>query len=131
MKRVWVNGCFDILHRGHIELFKYSKSLGDNLIVGVDSDQKVKKDKGATRPFNTVEDRIFILESIRYIDEVVMFDTRLELENWIRKIEPDILVVGSDWEGKDVVGSEFANEVKFFDRMHDYSTTNILENGGI
>ena len=67
MKKVWTNGCFDILHRGHIELFKYAKSLGDKLVVGIDSDDKVKKDKGEERPINCVKDRKYILESIKYI----------------------------------------------------------------
>jgi len=74
-KIVWTNGCFDILHRGHIELFKYAKSLGDTLLVGVDSDFKVKQDKGEDRPFNNEEDRIELLNSIRYIDKVFLFNT--------------------------------------------------------
>ena len=66
-KIVWTNGCFDILHKGHIELFKYAKSLGDKLYIGIDSDEKVKKDKGSDRPFNNVEDRRDVLESIKYV----------------------------------------------------------------
>ena len=128
MKRVWVNGCFDILHRGHIELFKYSKSLGDNLIVGVDSDQKVKKDKGYHRPYNCLADRVEMLEAIKYIDEVCWFHDTLGLSNLIKYKKPDIMVIGSDWRGKTVVGSEHCKELKFFDRINGYSTTKILEN---
>ena len=79
-KIVWTNGCFDILHPGHIELFKIGKSLGDKLIVGLDSDKKVRNDKGQNRPINSFQDRKTILESIKYIDVVVGFDTREELE---------------------------------------------------
>jgi len=126
--KIFANGCFDILHRGHIELFKYAKSLGNKLIVGIDSDEKVKRDKGQDRPFNYLKDRIAMLEAIKYIDEVVSFDTRQELEDLIKTHNPDVLVVGSDWKGKEVVGDIFAKEVKFFDRIGDYSTTKILEN---
>jgi len=128
MKIIFTNGCFDILHRGHIALFKYAKSLGEKLIVGTDSDEKVKRDKGKDRPFNCLEDRILMLEAIKYIDEVVSFDTRQELEDLVKFLKPDVLVVGSDWEGKKVVGDIFAKEVKFFERIGNYSTTSILEN---
>ena len=128
MKIVWTNGCFDILHRGHMELFRWAHSLGNQLIVGVDSDEKVKKDKGSGRPFNCLNDRVFMIESLRYVDKVISFNTREELENLIKSIEPDILVVGSDWQNKEVVGRQYAKEVKFFNRVGNYSTTNILEN---
>ena len=127
-KLIFANGCFDILHRGHIELFKYTKSIGNKLIVGIDSDEKVKRDKGKDRPFNCLEDRTTVLKAIKYIDEVISFDTRQELEDLIKSLNPDVLVVGSDWKGKEVVGDIFAKEVKFFDRIGDYSTTKILEN---
>jgi len=109
-------------------MLKYAKSWGDYLIVGIDSDNKVKQDKGSERPFNCVEDRKFALESIRYIDKVVVFRSTLELENLIKDIKPDIMVIGSDWRGKKVIGGEYAKELKFFDRIAGYSTTNILEN---
>ena len=75
MKKIWTNGCFDVLHRGHLEMFKYAKSLGDYLIVGIDQDERVRASKGISRPVNNENDRKFILESIKYIDEVVMFST--------------------------------------------------------
>jgi len=124
---VWTNGCFDILHRGHFEMFRYAKLLGDELIVGIDSDDKVRKDKGPNRPHNNVEDRKFALECIKYIDEVVVFDTRQDLEDKIRQRSPDIMIVGSDWKEKEVVGEQYCTELKFFDRIQGYSTTNILE----
>ena len=127
MIKVWTNGCFDILHRGHIELFKYAKSLGDELIVGIDSDEKVKKDKGEGRPINNLNDRAFMLQSIKYIDRVIKFDSTDELRRLVKDIKPDIMVIGSDWEGKDVIGQEYTKELRFFDRVGNYSTTKILE----
>ena len=126
LKKIWTNGCFDILHRGHIELFKYAKSLGGELTVGVDSDRKVKEDKGIYRPINNIKDRIEILKSIRYIDKIVHFDSSDELQRLIKNYNPDIIVVGSDWKGKGVVGEQYAKEIKFFDRIEGYSTTKIL-----
>lgn len=127
MTTVWTNGCFDILHRGHIELFKYAKSLGDNLIVGIDSDKKVKLDKGQDRPINCVEDRKYILESIRHIDKVLIFESTKELENLIKETKPDIMVIGSDWKDKTVIGHKHTTKLLFFDRVGNYSTTDILK----
>ena len=72
---VWTNGCFDVVHKGHIELFKYAKSLGNKLVVGIDSDFKVRIDKGLNRPFNNEQDRKIMLKAIKYIDEVIIFNT--------------------------------------------------------
>ena len=127
MKYIWTNGCFDVLHRGHFEMLKYAKSFGGRLVVGIDSDAKVELDKGPRRPFNSEADRKFALESIRYVDSVVIFGSREALESILSVYNPDIMVVGSDWRGKEVVGSRFAGEVEFFDRVEGYSTTNILE----
>ena len=104
MTKIWTNGCFDILHRGHIELFKYAKPLGNELTVDVDSDRKIMRDKCIYRPINNLEDRMEILNSIRYIDRVVHFDSRDELEYIIKHYNTDIIVVGSDWKGKEVIG---------------------------
>ena len=98
MVKVWTNGCFDIIHRGHIELFKYAKSFGDELAVGLDSDEKVIKDKGIGRPFNNVNDRKEVLTAIKYIDKVIIFDDTADLEKTIEQYKPDIMVIGSDWK---------------------------------
>lgn len=126
MITVWVNGCFDILHPGHIELFKVAKSLGDRLIVGIDTDEKVKKDKGSDRPINTLFFRKSMLESIKYIDTVLSFGNKDELEDLIQLYSPDILLVGSDWKNGEVVGRQYAKEVRFFKRLENYSTTDII-----
>ncbi len=126
--KIWVNGCFDVLHRGHFELFKYAKSLGNELVVGIDTDFKVSQDKGADRPYNNLQDRMFALQSIKYIDKVISFNSRKELESLISLYSPDILLVGSDWRNGDIVGKQFAREVCFFERITQYSTTNILTN---
>ena len=125
--KIWTNGCFDILHRGHIELFRYAKSLGDELIVGIDTDKKVKKDKGKGRPINSLNDRIMMLNSLIYVDKVIPFDSTSELEKTIKWIHPSIMVIGADWRGKDVIGKKHADKLIFFDRVDDYSTTKILE----
>ena len=127
-KTIWTNGCFDILHRGHIELFRYAKSLGDYLVVGIDEDERVKQSKGDTRPINTVDDRRTVLESIRYIDEVVTFSKDSELEKCVLNSGASIMVIGSDYRGKRVIGSQYVDEVKFFNRLFEYSTTKIVNN---
>ena len=127
MKVIWTNGCFDILHRGHVELFKFCKSQGDYLVVGIDTDNRVKESKGPSRPFNNQQDRKFFLEAIKYIDKVVLFSTDKELGQRLVENNVDAMIVGSDWKGKIVVGQEKVNKVLFFDRIGTYSTTNILE----
>ena len=127
MKIIFVNGCFDVLHPGHIQLFKYARSLGDYLIVAIDSDQKVSQMKGPSRPIFSQEDRSKTLEAIRYIDVVHIFNTKEELEDLIKTINPDIMIVGSDWKGKEVVGEQYAKAVWFFDRVGEYSTTRTLQ----
>ena len=126
-KVIWTNGCFDILHRGHIELFKYAKSLGNWLVVGVDTDERVKNSKGDSRPFNTLKDRVAMLESIKYIDEVVAFSEDSELETCVLQSDATIMVIGSDYRGKRVIGAQYVDEIKFFDRLGEYSTTKTLE----
>jgi len=126
--KIWVNGCFDILHRGHYELFNYAKSLGTELIVGIDSDEKISNDKGPDRPYNNLEDRVYALESLKAIDKVMVFDNKDHLEWLVQITKPDILVVGSDWKGKEIVGGQHAKEIVYFDRIGNYSTTNILIN---
>ena len=126
MRIIWTNGCFDIMHPGHMELFKAAKALGDRLIVGVDTDEKVALDKGSDRPINDIYYRVAMLEAVKYIDEVHVFGSRTELEVLIEFYNPDVLIVGGDWRHGDVVGREHAKEVRFFNRIGGYSSTDLI-----
>lgn len=121
---IFTNGCFDILHIGHVKLLKFAKSLGDKLIVGVNSDESVRRLKGATRPINTLENRIEILQSLTCVDEVVSFDEDTPY-NLITNIKPDIIVKGGDYNANEVVGSDIS-KVIIYDLVGDISTTKIL-----
>jgi D-beta-D-heptose 7-phosphate kinase/D-beta-D-heptose 1-phosphate adenosyltransferase len=127
---VFTNGCFDLLHVGHIELLKYAKCLGDYLIVGINSDNSIKRLKGLSRPINNQITRKIILESIKYVDEVVVFDEDTPIEI-IKKIQPKIIVKGGDYKKEDVVGYELEKvgllEVKIFNYVANNSTTKIIE----
>lgn len=103
---IFTNGCFDILHSGHIDYLKKTKELGDILIIGINSDESVKKIKQQNRPINKLLDRMIVLDSIRYVDYVVPFNEETP-ENLIKIIKPDVLTKGGDWNKKDVVGSDF------------------------
>tara|TARA_B100000073_G_C23544559_1_gene497545 strand:- start:24 stop:410 length:387 start_codon:yes stop_codon:yes gene_type:complete len=127
MVKVWTNGCFDLLHRGHIELFKYAKSIGDWLRVGLDSDEMVRNAKGVDRPLNTLEDRKFLVNSIESVDEVCGFDSHTELIELLKDYKPDIMIVGGDWEGKSIVGGVYAKEIRYFKRIEEYSTSRLMD----
>jgi len=123
MKTVFTNGCFDILHRAHFELLKHCKSLG-YVIVGLNSDQSVKMNKGESRPWNSVKDRKFMLESCKYVDEVVVFNEETP-QKLIEKIRPDIIVKGGDYTAESVIGNEIS-DVHIFEYLDGYSTSSIL-----
>lgn len=127
MKIGFINGCFDVLHVGHINILKFAKMNCDYLIVAIDSDDRIKKSKGSDRPFNKRDDRIEFLKSIRYVDEVLTFNTDQDLENILEKIKPDVMIEGEEYRNKKVIGSRFAKELKYFRRIDGYSTTKILE----
>ena len=127
MKHIFVNGTFDILHPGHVQLLNYAKSLGDSLTVGIDSDRKVREKKGPTRPINSVGDRAYMLQNLKAVDYIVIFDSDEELERCIKTVKPDIMVVGSDWKDKSVIGGMYAAELRFFDRIEEYATTKTIE----
>ena len=127
MKHIFVNGTFDILHPGHVQLLNYAKSLGDTLTVGIDSDRRVREKKGYARPVYNVGDRAYMLQNLKAVDYVVIFDSDEELERCIRTVKPDIMVVGSDWKGKSVIGSMYSAELRFFDRIEEYATTKTIQ----
>lgn len=123
---VFTNGCFDILHRGHATYLQAARALGDVLIVGVNSDASVRRLKGENRPINTENDRAYLLASLAAVDYVVIFaeDTPYEL---LAQLRPDVLVKGGDYQLEEVVGREFAQEVKLIDFVDGYSTTRLIQ----
>lgn len=125
--RVFVNGTFDIIHPGHLELLYYAKSLGGYLLVALDADERVKRLKGSDRPINDLKTRKLIMSSLKPVDHVVSFATDDELINTIRSYEPDIMILGSDYRNKAVIGSKYAKRVEFFDRIEQYSSTKVIE----
>jgi len=127
MKKVFVNGTFDLIHSGHIHLLNYSKSLGDLLYVAIDTDERVIEKKGSSRPVNSLEERIFMLQNLKAVDIVLSFASDCQLEGIVKIVKPDIMVVGSDWKDKPIIGSQYTKELKFFDRIDEYSSTKIIQ----
>ena len=127
---IWVNGCFDIIHTGHLDLFEYAKGLygfDNKLIVGIDSDKRIVKLKGPARPINKQDDRKRMLENLQIVDEVHIFDTSDELCQIIKDSDIGIMVVGDDYKDKKVIGVENSKfGVKYFP-VDDRSTTNIIK----
>lgn len=126
---VFTNGCFDILHKGHAAYLNQAKSLGDYLIVGVNSDRSVKVLKGDSRPVNNENDRAFLLDNLKSVDYVIIFDEDTPY-NLIKDIVPDYLVKGGDWKEEDIVGWDIVKaaggKVLSLDYIDNYSTTSTL-----
>ncbi len=129
-KVVFTNGCFDIIHAGHVDYLEKAKSLGDVLIVGLNSDESVRRIKGKDRPVNIQEHRKRVLEALKPVDLVVIFDEDTP-ERLIKQIKPDVLVKGGDWSVENIVGADFVRsyggEVVTIDFVYDISTTKIIE----
>ena len=125
MKKIFTNGCFDILHVGHIKLLQHCKNLG-YVIVGLNSDVSVKLNKGSNRPYFTEKDRKYMLESCKWVDEVVMFNEKTPY-NLIKLIKPDIIVKGGDYKAEKVVGSDIC-KVEIFDYIDGYSSSETIQN---
>jgi D-beta-D-heptose 7-phosphate kinase/D-beta-D-heptose 1-phosphate adenosyltransferase len=125
-KIVFTNGCFDILHSGHVKYLQKAKSFGDILVVGLNSDESVRRLKGKSRPINNQEDRSIVLSALESVDFVVVFDEDTPY-NLIKEIKPDILVKGGDYKGKEVVGSDIAKETRLVDFVEGKSTSKIIE----
>lgn len=128
-KVVFTNGCFDILHSGHVEYLIQAKSCGDLLVVGLNSDESVKRLKGEERPINKQIDRKIVLENLKPVDFVFIFDEDTPY-NLIKEIMPDVLVKGGDWKPSEIVGSDLVinngGEVKSLMFKDGYSSTNII-----
>ncbi len=129
MKVVFTNGCFDILHQGHIDYLARAASLGNVLIIGLNTDASVSRIKGNDRPLQDQESRALILAALRFVSAVVMFDEDTP-HQLIKTVQPDILVKGSDYKAEDIVGydvvTEKGGEVVTIDFLEGYSTTGII-----
>jgi D-beta-D-heptose 7-phosphate kinase/D-beta-D-heptose 1-phosphate adenosyltransferase len=124
MKKVVVNGTFDVIHPGHLALLNYAKSLGDFLIVAIDSDSRVSELKGPQRPINPQNERKQLLENLRAVDQVVIFNSNSELVDIIQQCA--IMVKGSDYRGRSVIG-EANCQVIYFERINEYSSTKKIQ----
>lgn len=134
---VFTNGCFDILHRGHVDYLRKSKQLGDVLIIGLNSDDSVRRLKGPSRPINNESDRAYVLEALEFVDYITIFtdDTPLHL---ILELKPDLYTKGGDYNLDNVIGpnlgagiiENYGGQVVLLDTVNEYSTTTIIKNGG-
>jgi D-beta-D-heptose 7-phosphate kinase/D-beta-D-heptose 1-phosphate adenosyltransferase len=124
MTKVVVNGSFDILHLGHLKLLEHAKSYPNSyVLVLTDSDRRIKQLKGPTRPIHNEYERCSFLFALKSVDRVETFDTDQELENLIKEFEPDIMVKGSDYKDKHIIGAEHCKRIVYFERFQQYSTT--------
>lgn len=126
---VFTNGCFDILHRGHVEYLAQAADLGDKLIVGLNTDASVKRLKGESRPVNDEKSRALLLSALQFVDAVVFFDEDTPYE-LIKQVQPDILVKGNDYKPEEIVGYDIVTakggKVLTIDLVEGFSTTNII-----
>lgn len=125
--KIFVNGTFDIVHPGHIHLLNFARSLGQYLLVAIDTDQRVRELKGPNRPINDQSERRLLLSNLRSVDDVVFFDSDQSLIDVIRDYQPDIMVKGGDYRNRPIIGSEYCRSIVFFDRLEQYSTTNKIQ----
>lgn len=126
MKKIWMNGCFDVLHYGHFKMIEFGSTFNGLLTIGIDSDKRVKELKGNNRPFHSQEERKYNLERIKGIEKVIIFNTEKELKETIKLYKPDIFIIGSDYKNKPIIGEHYAKSIIYFDRIKNFSTTKIL-----
>ena len=127
--KVVVNGTFDILHLGHLRLLQYAKSYSNSyVLVLIDSDRRVRELKGSTRPINSEFERTNMLLGLKAVDEVKIFDSDKELQELLKDFDPDIMVKGSDYLEKPIIGSEYCKKICFYDKLDNYSTTKTIQN---
>jgi D-beta-D-heptose 7-phosphate kinase/D-beta-D-heptose 1-phosphate adenosyltransferase len=125
--KIVLNGTFDIVHIGHLRMLNHAKALGGYVLVCIDSDCRVKKIKGDDRPVNTQEERKELLESLKAVDEVRIFDTSQELIDILKEYKADVMVKGSDWQDKGYTGQEYCKQTEWFGRIDGYSTTEKIQ----
>lgn len=126
MRKIFVNGVFDLLHLGHLALLREARSMGDCLHVAIDTDRRVRSLKGPTRPVRNQVERQTLLEELRCVDHVWVFDTDQELRDIIANIAPDIMVKGSDYRDQEIIGAEHCGSIRFVDLLHGHSTTSTI-----
>ena len=123
-----MNGTFDILHLGHLRLLEYAKSFPNAYVyVLIDSDRRVKELKGNDRPIHSEYERASFLFALKSVDRVDIFDSDEELRTYIKNYDPDVMVKGSDYKDKPIIGSEYCKQIKFYDRLEKYSTTSKIQ----
>ena len=128
MTRVVVNGSFDLLHLGHLKLLEYARSYPQSyVLVLTDSDRRIRQLKGDSRPIHNEYERCSFLSALKFVDRVEIFDSDQELENLIKEFQPDVMVKGSDYQDKKIIGAEYCKEIKFYARFEKYSTTNKIQ----
>jgi len=127
-KIVICNGAYDVIHMGHLALLNHAKSLGDYLIVALDTDARIRKVKGNDRPFNDQDTRKNIMENFHMVDEVILFDSDEELINIFKRYNTDVRVIGADWKHKPIVGSDCCGELVFFEHEIKTSSSKRLQN---
>lgn len=125
--KIFVNGSFDLLHTGHLEMLFYAKSLGSHLHVAIDSDERIRAHKGFDRPFNPLHIRKSVLQSLKPVDSVSVFETDHDLIEIIKNYDPDIMVKGSDWRGGHIIGGDYCKEIRYYERVNNESTTKLIE----
>lgn len=126
MKRIFVNGVFDLLHAGHLMMLRQARAMGDHLHVAIDSDRRVQSLKGTARPVYSQSHRQNLLQELRCVDQVTVFDTDQDLRDIIHNYAPDIMVKGSDYQDRPIIGSEHCGSIRFIELLHGNSTTSII-----
>lgn len=128
MTKVIVNGTFDIIHTGHLKLLEFARSFPNSFVlVLIDTDARVKSLKGHNRPINDQYERTILLSSLKFVDQVDLFDSDKELDEKIKLFNPDVMVKGSDYRGSSIIGAEHCKEIKFYERIEKYSTTKKIQ----
>tara|TARA_R100001510_G_scaffold8669_1_gene6666 strand:+ start:48 stop:449 length:402 start_codon:yes stop_codon:yes gene_type:complete len=127
MKKIFVNGAFDVVHSGHLDLIDFARGLGTHLLVAIDTDRRIEYNKGKGRPFNKLKNRKQLIGMLKPVTSVVTFDTDNDLIAILQRYKPDVMVKGSDWRGKEIIGEEYCKEVVFYERVNEESSTKILK----
>lgn len=126
--RIVINGTFDIVHVGHLRLLEHARSYPSSFVyVLIDSDRRVRELKGNSRPINSEYERACLLTSLKFVDRVDIFDSDQQLEDYIKYYNPDLMIKGSDYKDKPIVGSQYCKKIEFYERITKYSTTSKIE----